>query len=281
MVISAPLLRTLALSGASSFTLMGLNAQSLYHQGSDVQTSDPLAFTVGAALTYDDNVVPSYASQSDVTLALTILRTAPGPSRLEGGNLIQTGRITKTLFNNKSFMSGMKEAGYLPDGRIDGWRLVLVNLSPESASGQRIFYVMKNNQAVIVPQQMLRDSSVLAGFAETYRERVTVDQMTLLSGDTAEFRRTWGIEGKDPVTGADFRCSGVLSGRDVSGLMTVNRVPNFFSYRWIKAKFSSVVGTVDLPNGSTIDRGMIEGSVYFSAERLLVSVPGQDVIPGP
>ncbi len=274
-------LRTLALVGACSFTMMGLNAQSLYHQGSDAQTSVPLTFTVGAALTYDDHVVPSFATLADVTLAVTILRTAPGVSRLEGGALTQTGRIIRTVFNNKTFITGMNEAGYLPDGRIDGWRLVLVNLSPESANGQRVFYVMKKNQAVLVPDEMLRVGEVLSGSAETYRERVTVDGMTLLSGDTAEFRKTWGINGKDQVTGVDFRCSGVLAGRDASGPLAVNRLSHYFSYRWTVAKLTSLVGTVDLPDSPNTDRGMIEGSVYFSAERPLIPNPGQNVIPTP
>ncbi len=47
----SPSLLFLAIAGSAS-------AQSLYHQGSDAQKSVPLTFTVGAALTYDDNVSP-------------------------------------------------------------------------------------------------------------------------------------------------------------------------------------------------------------------------------
>lgn len=47
----APVFTSLIVAGSAS-------AQSLYHQGSDAQESVPLTFTVGAALTYDDNVSP-------------------------------------------------------------------------------------------------------------------------------------------------------------------------------------------------------------------------------
>jgi hypothetical protein len=134
-----------------------------------------------------------------------------------------------------------------------------------------VFYVMKKNQAVPVPEQTLRVDEVFSGSVETYRERVTVDQRILISGETAEFRSTWGIAGKDQVTGAAFRCSGVLSGRDVSGSLTVNRVARHFSYRWTWAKLGGVVGTVEMPGRPDLGRGMIEGLVYFSGERPVIS----------
>lgn len=39
-------------------------AQGLYHQGSEAMVSSPLKFTVGAQLTYDDNVAPGEATEN-------------------------------------------------------------------------------------------------------------------------------------------------------------------------------------------------------------------------
>lgn len=246
---------------------MSLKAQSLYHQGSEAQDSVPLRFTVGASLVYDDNVTPALATVSGVTLALTIRRTVTGVSRLERGEQVNVGRISKTVFNNKSFILAMIQAGYLPAGPIDGWRLVLVNLAPETEGGQRVFYMMKKSLCVVVPPEILRMNSELLGSAETYRERVTMDEGKMLAGETTEFHRAWRIEGKDPVTSAEFGCVGVLSGRDVSGPLRANRAFEIYKYRWSGAKLSGLVGSLDMPGESSSADALLEGSVSFSAER--------------
>jgi hypothetical protein len=288
-------------------TSMGLNAQTLYHQGSEAQDSIPLSFTTGAALIYDDGIVPSYATrseiefevhagyttgvlppdgdiiggtllldfnshfrsatpatQSEVTLSMTISRTVAGVSRLERGEQINAGRIVKTAFNNKTFLQAMNQAGYLPDGRIEGWRLVMVNLSPDTAQGQRVFYLVKKTKAVSIPSEILQIRPEGLGEAETYRERVSVNQGELISGETSEFRRVWNIEGEDPATEVEFRGVGVLKGRDVSGPVMMNREPLFFSYRWTRASLSGVVGAMEIPAETA---SLIEGSVSFSEER--------------
>lgn len=289
---SNSLLTILATVSGFLITSMGLNAQSLYHQGSEAQDSVPIYFTTGAALVYDDGVVPSYATQSkiefevhagyaaafiyddgavsanatqaEVTLSLTISRTVAAVSRLERGEQINAGRIVRTAFNNKTFLQAMNQAGYLPDGRIEGWRLVMVNLSPDTAQGQRVFYLVKKTKAVLIPSEILQIRSEGVGEAETYRERVSVNQGDLISGETSEFRRVWNIEGKDPATEVEFRGVGVMKGRDVSGPVKPNRQTLFFSYRWTRATLSDVVGAMEMP-GETAS--LIEGSVSFSEER--------------
>jgi Outer membrane protein beta-barrel domain len=53
----SPLALMMAVAGTCS-------AQSLYHKGSEAQDSVPLTFTVGAQMTYDDNVAPGELTKS-------------------------------------------------------------------------------------------------------------------------------------------------------------------------------------------------------------------------
>lgn len=214
-------------------------------------------------------IVPG--SQLNVTLALTVSKTLEKEPKASGLNTIYSGSILKTAFDNRAFIAGMKDDGYLPDKTVTGWKLVVVNSDPEhkkDGNGEtHSFYLVKTGATPVpVPSSVLCFfSENLTGGVENYSETVNKND-EVIAGKTTECRWQLGLKGSFPVNLTEFSMVGVMVASDKTGPVTISKTPYQFLYQVVRAKLGGIVGSADNNEDPDGDDSLIEGTVSFSAE---------------
>lgn len=199
-------------------------------------------------------------AQSNVTLTLTASYTEYNGNKYSGSNTIYSSSIVKMAYGNKQLIADMYDAGDLPDSTVSGWKLVLVNRSPEDEQGDRSFYLVKTGKTPVrVPYLSFSAGS---GFAESYTDTVNYYD-EIITGKTT-FRGQFSLEGYLPGEDyTEFSAVGLLTGSDRSGPVKISNEPFTFIYQLVSAKLSGMVGSTDTDYEA---EDLIEGSVSFSAE---------------
>jgi hypothetical protein len=199
-------------------------------------------------------------AQSNVTLTLTASYTEDNEDKYSGSNIIYSSRIVKVAYGNKQLIADMYDAGDLPDSTVSGWKLVLVNRSPEYKQSDRSFYLVKAGKTPVpVPYLSISGGS---GFAEsyTYTENYYDKSYTGKSTFRSQFSLKGYLLGENYT---EFRAVGLLTGSDRSGPVKISNEPFTFIYQFVSAKLSGIVGST---NTDYEVEDLIEGSVSFSAD---------------